>query len=77
MPGGDVSRRPSSEQPGDLPRFASFKTVVVFGALAASNFAISAEAGWIIGLDLKTGKATMAGRIEGLFGKLGDMAWMD
>jgi len=33
--------------------------------------------GSLYAVDLKTGKATMAGRIEGLSGKLNDMAWMD
>lgn len=39
--------------------------------------------GWLVAggalyaVDLKTGKATMAGKIEGLGGKLGDIAWVD
>ena len=38
--------------------------------------------GWSTGgalysVDLKTGKATMAGKIEGLSGTLTDIAWID
>ena len=39
--------------------------------------------GWLVAggnlysVDLKTGKATMAGKIEGLNGALGDIAWVD
>jgi hypothetical protein len=28
-------------------------------------------------VDLKTGKATMAGKLEGVSGTLSDIAWMD
>jgi Domain of unknown function (DUF4394) len=36
-----------------------------------------AVGGALYKVDLKTGKATMAGKIEGLPGALGDIAWMD
>src|SRR5262245_43322762 len=41
------------------------------------NDAWLATGGNLDPLDLKSGKASMAGRIEGLPGKLTDMAWMD
>src|SRR5215475_8947585 len=41
------------------------------------NDAWLATGGNIYSVDLKSGKAAMAGRIEGLPGKLTDMAWMD
>jgi hypothetical protein len=36
--------------------------------------------GWspaLYSVDLKIGKATMAGKIQGLTGNLGDIAWID
>jgi len=36
-----------------------------------------ASGGNLYAVDLKTGKATMAGKIEGLPGKLSDIAWID
>ena len=33
--------------------------------------------GALYAIDLKTGKATMVGKIEGLSGNLGDIAWVD
>jgi Domain of unknown function (DUF4394) len=41
------------------------------------NDAWLASGGNLYSVDLKTGKATMAGRIEGLSGKLTDIAWTD
>ena len=41
------------------------------------------NAAWLVtgstlySVDLKTGKATAAGKIEGLSGKLSDIAWID
>ena len=36
-----------------------------------------AAGGALYRVDLKTGKATMAGKIEGLSGTLTDIAWID
>jgi hypothetical protein len=33
--------------------------------------------GALYSVDLKTGKASMVGKIEGLSGTLGDIAWID
>jgi hypothetical protein len=33
--------------------------------------------GALYAIDLKTGKAAMIGKIEGLSGNLGDIAWVD
>jgi len=33
--------------------------------------------GALYSVDLKSGKATMVGKIEGLSGNLGDIAWVD
>jgi Domain of unknown function (DUF4394) len=52
---------------------AAFNIVTV----GERNDAWLATGGSLYAVDLKTGKATMAGRIEGLSGKLSDMAWMD
>jgi hypothetical protein len=41
------------------------------------NDAWLAAGGALYSVDLKTGKATMAGKIEGLSGTLTDIAWMD
>jgi hypothetical protein len=41
------------------------------------NDAWLAAGGALYSVDLKTGKATMAGKIEGLSGMLTDIAWMD
>ena len=41
------------------------------------NDAWLATAGALYSVDLKTGKATMAGKIEGLAGTLSDIAWLD
>ena len=41
------------------------------------NAAWLATAGMLYSVDLKTGKATSAGKLEGVSGKLTDIAWMD
>src|SRR5258706_15416349 len=41
------------------------------------NDAWLATGGSLYSVDLKTGKATMAGKIEGLSGTLSDIAWLD
>jgi uncharacterized protein DUF4394 len=41
------------------------------------NAAWLATGGTLYSVDLKTGKATAAGKIEGLSGKLSDIAWID
>jgi Domain of unknown function (DUF4394) len=41
------------------------------------NAAWLVSGGTLYSVDLKTGKATAAGKIEGLTGKLGDIAWID
>jgi hypothetical protein len=41
------------------------------------NSAWLAKGGTLYSVDLKTGKATAAGKIEGLKGKLSDIAWVD
>jgi hypothetical protein len=41
------------------------------------NGAWLATGGALYSIDLKTGKATMAGKIDGLKGKLTDIAWVD
>ena len=41
------------------------------------NAAWLATGGTLYSVDLKTGKAIAAGKIEGLAGKLGDIAWID
>jgi hypothetical protein len=41
------------------------------------NAAWLMSAGTLYSVDLKTGKATSAGKIEGLSGKLSDIAWID
>ena len=41
------------------------------------NAAWLMNAGTLYSVDLKTGKATMAGKIEGLSGTLSDIAWME
>jgi hypothetical protein len=41
------------------------------------NDAWLAYNGALYSVDLKTGKASMAGKIEGLTGTLTDIAWMD
>ena len=41
------------------------------------NAAWLVTGGALYSVDLKTGKATMAGKIEGLMGKLTDIAWID
>src|SRR5215510_256072 len=52
---------------------------VAFNIVSAGerNDAWLATGGNLYSVDLKSGKASMAGRIEGLPGKLTDMAWMD
>jgi hypothetical protein len=52
---------------------AAFNIVMV----GERNDAWLASGGSLYAVDLKTGKATLAGRSEGLFGKLIDAAWMD
>jgi hypothetical protein len=41
------------------------------------NDAWLATGGALYSVDLKTGKASMMGKIQGLIGKLGDIAWLD
>jgi hypothetical protein len=53
---------------------------VAFNIVATAedkNDAWLAAGGSLYSVDLKTGKATMAGRIEGLSGTLIDIAWLD
>jgi hypothetical protein len=53
---------------------------VAFNIVASApdkNDAWLATGGALYSVDLKTGKATMAGKIEGLAGKLTDIAWLD
>ena len=38
---------------------------------------VAVNGGTLYSVDLKTGKATAAGKIEGLTGKLSDIAWID
>jgi hypothetical protein len=42
-----------------------------------TNAAWLVAGGALYSVDLKTGKATMAGKIEGLSGTLTDIAWVD
>jgi hypothetical protein len=42
-----------------------------------NNDAWFATGGSLYSVDLKTGKATMAGKIEGLAGTLTDIAWLN
>jgi hypothetical protein len=46
-------------------------------AQGETNSAWLATGGALYAVDLKTGKATMAGKIEGLKGTLSDVAWLD
>ena len=46
-------------------------------AQGENNSAWLATGGALYAVDLKTGKATMAGKIEGLKGTLSDVAWLD
>ena len=46
-------------------------------AMGEDNSAWLVNAGTLFSVDLKTGKATSAGKIEGLSGKLSDIAWID
>ena len=53
---------------------------VAFNIVASApdqNNAWLATGGSLYSVDLKTGKATMAGKIEGLSGSLTDIAWLD
>jgi hypothetical protein len=53
---------------------------VAFNIVASQpdkNDAWLATGGSLYSVDLKTGKATMAGKIEGLSGSLTDIAWLD
>jgi hypothetical protein len=53
---------------------------VAFNIVASApdkNDAWLATGGSLYSVDLKTGKATMAGKIEGLSGTLSDIAWLD
>ena len=53
---------------------------VAFNIVASQpdkNDAWLATGGSLYSVDLKTGKATMAGKIEGLSGTLSDIAWLD
>ena len=53
---------------------------VAFNIVASApdkNDAWLATGGSLYSVDLKTGKATMAGKIEGLSGSLSDIAWLD
>jgi hypothetical protein len=49
----------------------------VVSASADKNDAWLATGGNLYSVDLKTGKATMAGKLSGVSGKLTDIAWMD
>ena len=59
--------------------------MTVNGPVAFNIVAIGEDQndGWLVAggalysVDLKTGKATMAGKIEGLSGTLTDIAWID
>ena len=58
----------------------SASTPVAFNIVASAgdkNDAWLATGGNLYSVDLKTGKATLAGKIEGLSGKLTDIAWAD
>jgi hypothetical protein len=53
---------------------------VAFNVVASApekNDAWLATGGSLYAVDLKTGKATMAGKLEGLSGSLSDIAWLD
>ena len=53
---------------------------VAFNIVASQpdkNDAWLATGSSLYSVDLKTGKATMAGKIEGLSGSLSDIAWVD
>lgn len=49
----------------------------IVSASADKNDAWLAAGGNLYSVDLKTGKATMAGKLSGVSGKLTDIAWMD
>ena len=49
----------------------------IVSAKADENAAWLATGGELYAVDLKTGKATSAGKIEGVSGNLTDMAWLD
>jgi Domain of unknown function (DUF4394) len=49
----------------------------IVSSLADKNDAWLAAGGNLYSVDLKTGKATMAGKLSGVSGKLTDIAWMD
>jgi hypothetical protein len=49
----------------------------IVSSQADKNDAWLATGGSLYSVDLKTGKATMAGKIEGLSGSLSDIAWVD
>ena len=58
----------------------SAATPVAFNIVASAadkNDAWLATGGNLYSVDLKTGKATLAGKLEGLKGKLTDIAWFD
>ena len=58
----------------------SAATPVAFNIVASAgdkNDAWLATGGNLYSVDLKTGKATLAGKLEGLKGKLTDIAWID
>ena len=55
-------------------------TPVAFNIVASAgdkNDAWLATGGNLYSVDLKTGKATLAGKLEGVTGKLTDIAWVD
>jgi hypothetical protein len=49
----------------------------IVSAKADDNAAWLATGGELYSVDLKTGKATSAGKLEGVSGNLTDMAWWD
>ena len=62
------------------PLGISLNGPVAFNIVASQpdkNDAWLATGGALYAVDLKTGKATMAGKIEGLSGSLSDIAWVD
>jgi hypothetical protein len=61
------------------PLGISLNGPVAFNIVAQgeNNSAWLASGGSLYSVDLKTGKATMAGKIDGLPGKLSDIAWID
>jgi hypothetical protein len=62
------------------PLGVSLKEPIAFNIVSVGedkNDAWLVSDGWLFSVDLKTGKATQVGKIEGLRGNLSDIAWMD